>query len=64
MSGSNTFGATLLAQAGQRYVIEANTNLAGANWAGVWTNTPQTNSIAVMLPANSAARFFRAKWWP
>jgi hypothetical protein len=64
MSLSNTLNATLFSQAGQRYVIEVNTNLAGTNWIGVWTNTPQTNSVPVALPASSTRRFFRAKWSP
>src|SRR5205814_897645 len=64
MSTSNTLNGTLLAQPGQRYVIEANTNLSGTNWSGVWTNVPQTNALPVALPASLPQRFYRVKWWP
>jgi len=54
----------LLAVAGQRYVIEANTNLANTNWAATLTNVPATTNASLILPGNSAQRFFRARWQP
>jgi hypothetical protein len=60
LGAGNTFDFWLDGQAGQRYVIQATTNLL--SWLPMATNTPSSNSWHVVLPATGTHAFYRAKW--
>jgi hypothetical protein len=59
----NTFDLWLDGVVGQRYAIQAGTNLV--NWTSVQTNTLGSNSVHLVVgTGNWAYRFYRAKWMP
>jgi hypothetical protein len=59
----SSFDLWLDGVAGQRYVIQAATDLV--NWSAVQTNTLATNSIHLIVDTgNLPYRFYRAQWMP
>jgi hypothetical protein len=63
VSGGAGFELWLDGTAGQRYEIQATTNLV--NWTSVQTNALTTSSQQVNLPSSSLpASFYRARWLP
>ena len=60
---NNTLDLWLDGQSGQRYVIQAATDLV--NWSSLQTNTLASNSLHMVFPAtNLPGLFFRALWAP
>jgi uncharacterized delta-60 repeat protein len=60
---TNRFGFSISGAPGQVIVIEANTNLSGANWVPLQTNTLTSSPILFFDPGwtNYATRFYRAR---
>jgi hypothetical protein len=62
ISSTNTFSFSLNGQSGQRYAIQASSNLL--NWQSLQTNVLSGSSAQIVLPATNADMFYRAQWLP
>src|SRR5262249_26048889 len=63
MSPSNSFDFWLDAQASQRYIIQASSNLT--TWVPVQTNTLVSNSVHIVQSVPGIPiQFYRAQWAP
>lgn len=62
MSGGNAFNFWLEAQSGERYAIQASSDLK--NWQSLQTNRLSGSSLNIVLPATRQSQFYRALWLP
>ncbi len=62
ISASNTFEFLLSGLTGQRYAIQASSNLA--IWVPLQTNTLSAATLRLALPVTNGNRFYRAQWVP
>ncbi len=62
ISATNTFEFLLSGITGQRYAIQASSNLA--IWVPLQTNTLSAATLRLALPVTSGSLFYRAQWVP